>query len=168
MDKKRVVMKDEESFNPENITSPTSDGSTEEISKDDKVFLSVNALEDKRCYGRLRHLPKVVFGIIAVAVIGVAIYDWKVILQLFKALILWVKEDPFKAAIVLMLVYALLIVTSMPIVFLTVPLGYAFHMAFDGRFGNILDHQNHFSRLPIRLVNSDYRHHDWRCSLFLH
>jgi hypothetical protein len=80
MDKKRVIMKDEESFNPEDITSPTSDGSIEEITKDDKVLLTVNAMEDRRCFGRLRHAPKVIFALIAVSLAGVAIYDWKVIL----------------------------------------------------------------------------------------
>jgi hypothetical protein len=42
-----------------------------------------------------------------------------------------VKDEPYKAGAALILVYISLIVFSMPIVFLTVPLGYAFHQAFD-------------------------------------
>ena len=56
-----------------------------------------------------------------------ALYDWKAIMHTFKMLIVWVKEEPFKAGAVLILVYIGLIVLSMPIVFLSVPLGYAFH-----------------------------------------
>ena len=81
----------------------------------------------------MSHAPKVIFAILAIVLATVAIYDWKTILHLFQQLIFWVKDEPFKAATVLILTYALLIVTSMPIVFLTVPLGYAFHQAFDGR-----------------------------------
>lgn len=114
--------------------SPNSDTSSEEITKDDKALHVM--VEDRRCYGYLRHAPKAVFGALVLGLVVVAIYDWRVILQLFKMLIEWVREEPYKAAVTLILVYALLIVTSMPIVFLTVPLGYAFHQAFDGRFSN--------------------------------
>ena len=157
-------MKDEEAC-PENLdASPNSDTSTEEISKDDKALHVM--VEDRRCYGYLRHAPKLVFGALALGLVIVAIYDWRVILQLFKMLIEWVREEPYKAAAVLMLVYALLIVTSMPIVFLTVPLGYAFHQAFDGRLSNFSLLVTTFRRIRLRLGRRHFWHHDWRCSRF--
>ena len=54
-------------------------------------------------------------------------------------LILDVKLEPGKAAIVIFFVYILLILFSMPIVFFSVPLGYAFHLAFEGKFGKNLN-----------------------------
>ena len=56
-------------------------------------------------------------------------------IEIFKELIDWVKLEPGKAAIVIFFVYILLIIFSMPIVFFSVPLGYAFHLAFNGKFG---------------------------------
>ena len=56
-------------------------------------------------------------------------------IEIFKELIEWVKLEPTKAAAVIFLVYNLLIIFSMPIVFFSVPLGYAFHLAFEGKFG---------------------------------
>jgi len=127
-------MKDEEASGQDLDASPNSDTCIEEISKEDKALHVM--VEERRCYGYLRHAPKAVFVVLALGLVILAIYDWRVILHMFKMLIEWVREEPYKAAVSLMLVYALLIVTSMPIVFLTVPLGYAFHQAFDGRFGN--------------------------------
>lgn len=62
-----------------------------------------------------------------VGFVAFALYDWKAIMHLFKMLIVWVKDEPFKAGAVLIVVYIGLIIFSMPIVFLSVPLGYAFH-----------------------------------------
>lgn len=53
-------------------------------------------------------------------------------MHMFQQLISWVKDEPVSAAAVLVFVYICLIEFSMPIVFLSVPLGYAFHEAFDG------------------------------------
>ena len=75
----------------------------------------------------MMYLPKM-FGILTfLTLIGVALYDWRTILNLFKHLISWVKLDPFKAGGVIVIVYIALIVFSMPIVFFSVPLGFAFH-----------------------------------------
>ncbi len=51
-------------------------------------------------------------------------------------LIEWVKLEPLKAGIVIVFVYMGLIVFSLPIVYVSIPLGYAFHKAFDGFLGN--------------------------------
>jgi hypothetical protein len=68
------------------------------------------------------------FGILTfLTLVGVALYDWRAILNLFKHLIAWVKLDPFKAGGVIVIVYIGLIVFSMPIVFFSIPLGFAFH-----------------------------------------
>jgi len=56
-------------------------------------------------------------------------------MQVFNLLINWVKMEPIKAGFVIFLVYIILIIFSMPIVFFSMPLGYAFHEAFDGKFG---------------------------------
>jgi hypothetical protein len=154
-------MKDEEVCVQDLDASPNSDTSTEEISKDDKALHVM--VEERRCYGYLSHAPKAVFAAMALGLVIVAIYDWRVILQLFKMLIEWVREEPYKAAVTLMLVYALLIVTSMPIVFLTVPLGYAFHQAFDGRFGNLSLIMKSLRWICLRLGCRYLGHHD-RCS----
>ena len=58
-------------------------------------------------------------------------------MHMFRILIAWVKDEPFKAGAVLIIVYWGLIIFSMPIVFLSFPLGYAFHEAFDGHISKI-------------------------------
>jgi hypothetical protein len=58
-------------------------------------------------------------------------------IEVFKSLIEWVKFEPVKAAFVIFFVYVLLILFSMPILFFSVPLGYAFSLAFEGKFGKL-------------------------------
>jgi hypothetical protein len=57
------------------------------------------------------------------------------VLNIFKALIEWVKLEPLKSGLVIILAYIILIIFSLPIVFLSIPLGFAFHSAFEGSFG---------------------------------
>ena len=75
----------------------------------------------------MKYLPQIIVILTVLAFAIAAIYDWKAIMHAFKMLIVWVKEEPFKAGAVLILVYTGLIILSMPIVFLSIPLGYAFH-----------------------------------------
>ncbi len=83
----------------------------------------------------MEHAPKVIGGVVMFSVICFAIYDWRQMIEAFKSLIDWVKYEPVKAAFVIFFVYIGLIVFSMPIVFFSVPLGYAFNLAFEGKFG---------------------------------
>ena len=77
-------------------------------------------------------------ALVLLAIASYIVYDWRQILHMFHSLINWVKLDPLKAGMVIFIVYVFLIIFSMPIVFFSVPLGYAFHQAFDGRFGKFL------------------------------
>jgi len=100
-----------------------------EDSSKDHHTLYINKKERMKiwCSDYMMYLPKM-FGILTfLTLVGVALYDWRAILNLFKHLIAWVKLDPFKAGGVIVIVYIGLIVFSMPIVFFSIPLGFAFH-----------------------------------------
>ena len=109
----------------------------------------------------LEHAPKIIGALVFVSVIGFALYDWRQMIEIFKGLIEWVKLEPGKAAIVIFFVYILLILFSMPIVFFSVPLGYAFHLAFEGKFGKKLT-LIWCSRLPFRFFCSLFGNNHWR------
>ncbi|TNV78193.1 hypothetical protein FGO68_gene3755 [Halteria grandinella] len=57
---------------------------------------------------------------------------------MFQKLILWVKDEPYSSGLTLFFVYVLLIIFSMPFAFLTVPIGYAFHEAFEGKISGYI------------------------------
>jgi hypothetical protein len=107
-------------------------------SSNEKLKSAGTGSQKKNWLDYLEHAPKYIGAMVFISVIGFALYDWRQMLEIFKSLIEWVKLDPGKAAIVIFFVYILLILFSMPIVFFSVPLGYAFHLAFEGKFGNIV------------------------------
>ena len=76
-------------------------------------------------------LPQILFLLIIAAFILWALYDYNDLLNRFKHLIRIVQDEPLKASIVIILLYIVLIVFSLPIVFISVPLGYSFHKAFE-------------------------------------
>jgi hypothetical protein len=114
-------------------TSVSSNTQTHEVDKIKAVALKKTWLD------YLEHAPKIIGAFVFVCVIGFALYDWRQMIEIFKGLIEWVKLEPEKAAIVIFFVYILLILFSMPIVFFSVPLGYAFHLAFEGKFSKYLN-----------------------------
>ena len=105
--------------------------SVEESTQPD-TYEGENMKGTKSCSDRLSLPLRILGAAMIVAVVLAAIYDWKSVMQLFKMLILWVRQEPIKAGCVLVLVYIMLIVCSMPIMFLSIPLGCTFHQAFDG------------------------------------
>ena len=84
----------------------------------------------------IRHTPKLILVAAVFALAIAVIYDWRTILKMFQRLILWVKDEPYQSGAALFFVYVVLIIFSMPFAFLTVPLGYAFHEAFEGKISN--------------------------------
>lgn len=95
-------------------------------------------VQKKNWLDYLEHAPKYIGAAVFISVIGFALYDWRQMIEIFKALIEWVKLEPIKSAVVIYFVYILLILFSMPIVFFSVPLGYAFHLAFEGKFSKVI------------------------------
>jgi hypothetical protein len=92
----------------------------------------------QRCPILMKYAPKILLAAAVIAIGIVVIYDWRNILHMFQRLILWVKDEPYQSGFALFLVYTLLIVFSMPFAFLTVPMGYAFHEAFEGHISKDL------------------------------
>mmetsp|Transcript_47510 Transcript_47510/g.34785 ORF Transcript_47510/g.34785 Transcript_47510/m.34785 type:complete len:247 (-) Transcript_47510:33-773(-) len=64
-----------------------------------------------------------------------ALYDYKQILELFDRFITWVRERPYVSSIAIIAVYIGLVVLTMPIMYLSIALGYAYTKAFNRDFG---------------------------------
>lgn len=109
----------------------------------------------------IKHAPKLILVAFVIALVVAVIYDWRTIIQMFQKLILWVKDEPYKSMATLFFVYVLLIIFSMPFAFLTVPIGYAFHEAFEGSLSNRIPY-HHFSRVHLRFSDTLRRHHGGR------
>ena len=60
-----------------------------------------------------------------------AAYDYKHVLQIFTDFIEWVKINPFGSTLAIMGIYSGLIIFTLPILYLTIALGYAYSKAFE-------------------------------------
>lgn len=68
----------------------------------------------------------------------VGLLDFRHLIECFTYLVKWVKSEPTTAAFAIILVYSLLVVLTLPVAFVTVPLGLAFNKAFDNYLGKLL------------------------------
>ena len=108
----------------EELDNEIADLETQE--SDSKLDKRIPASRQSLC-DSVRFSLKIIGAVLILAVVIAAINDWRYIMHIFKVLIDWVKDEPFKAGIAIVVVYIFLIVFSMPIVFFSVPLGFAFH-----------------------------------------
>ena len=67
----------------------------------------------------------------------VAIAHFKQFVKLFHQLVDWVQIKPLEAAIVIILVYIIMVSLTLPISYISIPLGYAFRRAFDSAASNL-------------------------------
>jgi uncharacterized membrane protein YdjX (TVP38/TMEM64 family) len=80
---------------------------------------------------------------VILGVIVFAIYDYKQLLELASAFIVWVREEPIQSSVLIFLLYVVVVVLATPIFYLTVALGFAYTKAFENKmegyaFGFIL------------------------------
>mmetsp|Transcript_44925 Transcript_44925/g.43495 ORF Transcript_44925/g.43495 Transcript_44925/m.43495 type:complete len:179 (-) Transcript_44925:211-747(-) len=69
-----------------------------------------------------------------IAIVIYAVFDYKQILDIFDMFIEWVNRQPYLSSLAIIAVYICLVVLTMPIMYLSIALGYAYSKAFGGNF----------------------------------
>lgn len=72
----------------------------------------------------------IIFLILFGVIIVLTIINYKEVLNVIENIITLAKSSPFFASFAIIMIYVFLVTLAMPIVFLTIPLGYAFNYAF--------------------------------------
>lgn len=76
-------------------------------------------------------LPQIIFVATIIALAVILIYDYKSVYAYTTRFIDWVRAFPFESAITIILIYIVLVIIAMPIMYLSIALGFAYTRAFD-------------------------------------